>query len=277
MGKRALQATRALRWLALVALAAPATAIAQARVVDLTRGAIAPTAGFAANDCHPISRLAPAHVSLRDRAVLVRTASGQRRHSWAVGDEFMWIATTRSVVVIGIGTSASHETRYAFAIDVASGERRWRRELRTRAAANLRGAILVETEDALVILDAATGVERSRTSSTSNLVRVCREQNHYLIKTTSHLHVVDAASLSFRWSRPSSSGTGPRVVGPWVVDAWVDRQRDRFGVVVYDQQGRVSRTIDVGKTGGWYDIERVVLAPIDNNRIGVNATFGVEF
>jgi hypothetical protein len=83
--------------------------------------------------------------------------------------------------------------------------------------------------------------------------------------------------LPVRWAVGSTSVGNPTVTPSAVIDAWVDRTTHRFGIASYDPQtGQQLESLDLGPTGGWYDLEHVVVAPDGAHDVLVSAMFAVE-
>jgi hypothetical protein len=79
-----------------------------------------------------------------------------------------------------------------------------------------------------------------------------------------------------RWVQPSSA-LGNAVASPGggpIIDAWVDREAHRYGLVSLDARtGRRLASIDLGATGGWYERERVEISPDGPHDVLVSALF----
>ena len=80
-----------------------------------------------------------------------------------------------------------------------------------------------------------------------------------------------------RWAQPTTSTGNAVALAGKVVDAWVDRATNRFGVLAYDARtGCKLDAIELGITHGWYDVERLQLAADGPNEVLVSAAFGLE-
>jgi outer membrane protein assembly factor BamB len=101
--------------------------------------------------------------------------------------------------------------------------------------------------------------------------------NELYIKERGELLALDRATQTVRWARPTTTAARIAVIGDAVVDAWVDRVAHRYGVMTYDRaSGRRLGSVELGRTGGWYDLERIVVAPDAPGEILVSALFGRE-
>jgi len=156
----------------------------------------------------------------------------------------------------------------------------WRRKVDTLFAAELVGdMIAVERTGALDIIDARTGGALGTTPLAGQGFRaICRNATGDLhLKTQGDLIAIDPQTGQVRWIQPSTGAGNSALVGNAVVDSWVDHATDRFGIVTYDAStGARIDTIDLGPTGGWYDVEHVELAPDGAKAVMVSAAFGVE-
>ncbi len=96
------------------------------------------------------------------------------------------------------------------------------------------------------------------------------------IKERGELLAVDRSTQLVKWARPTPSSARAAVIGDTVVDAWVDGVSHRYGVVTYDRTtGKQLASVELGKTGGWYDLERLLVAPDGPGEVLVSALFGV--
>ena len=131
---------------------------------------------------------------------------------------------------------------------------------------------------ALDVIDTRTGRTIASTPlSHGGIQAVCRPQHgDLLVKTHGDLVSIDRETGDIRWVQPTSSNGNALVADGEVVDAWVDRTTHRYGLVARDPStGRELDRIDLGSTGGWYDIENVQLAPDGPGDVLVSALFGV--
>lgn len=230
-----------------------------------------------------IARL-PASVELDRDAVLVVTDRGLRvRHSLGRAHAVSWIATVGSQVVIGYAGRPGGHADSIMAIDHVTGRLAWRRSVDSLAAAELAGDLLaVERAGTLDVIDARTG----GTLGTAPLLgqglhAVSRAPGGDLhVKTRGDLIAIDRRTGGVRWARPSSA-LGNAVASPGgghvdghVIDGWVDRGAHRFGLVSYDARtGRKLASVELGETGGWYERERLDIAPDGPHDVLVSALF----
>jgi len=165
------------------------------------------------------------------------------------------------------------------AIDHVTGRLAWRRSVDSLSAAELAGDLLaVERAGALDVIDARTG-------GTLGTAPLAGQGLHAVtgapggdlhVKTRGDLIAIDRRSGRVRWVQPATA-LGNAVASPdggGVIDAWVDRETHRFGLVRYDARtGRRLASVDLGSTGGWYDRERVEIAPDGPHDVLVSALF----
>jgi outer membrane protein assembly factor BamB len=270
------------RWLVTLALAVvalPDTAGADPgfRLERSTR-TVRTSRALAARTGPPRVARLPASVELDRDAVLVVTDRGLRvRHPLGQAHGVSWIATVGSRVVIGYAARPGGHADSIMAIDHVTGRLAWRRAVDSLAAAELAGDLLaVERAGALDVIDARTGGTLGTAPlAGQGLVAVARAAGGDLhVKTRGDLIAIDRRG-GVRWVQPSSA-LGNAVVAPdgSVIDAWVDREAHRFGIVGYDARtGRRLASLDLGATGGWYEHERVELAPDGPNDVLVSALF----
>jgi outer membrane protein assembly factor BamB len=96
-----------------------------------------------------------------------------------------------------------------------------------------------------------------------------------LVKTHGDLVAIERATGRIRWRQPTSSIGNAVVSRGEVVDAWVDLTTHRYGLVARDPRtGRVISTIDLGSTDGWYDVQKIEIAPDNPDEVLVSAVFG---
>lgn len=274
------------RWLvtlalAVVALPDAAGAPSGFRVERSTR-TVTTSGALAARTGPPrIARL-PASVELDRDAVLVVTDRGLRvRHSLERAHGVSWIATVGSQVVIGYAARPGGHADSIMAIDHVTGRLAWRRSVDSLAAAELAGDLLaVERAGALDVLDARTGDTLGTTPlAGQGLEAIVRADDVVHVKTGGDLVAIDRRTGGVRWVQPASA-PGNAVVAPAgdrVIDAWIDRATHRFGLVSYDvRTGRRLGSVDLGPTGGWYDRERVEIAPDGPHDVLVSALFATS-
>ncbi|MGN6106829.1 MAG: outer membrane protein assembly factor BamB family protein [Kofleriaceae bacterium] len=216
-----------------------------------------------------------------DRGTL-QVVVGERLVSHALCPDggLSWIATVGPCVVVGFAARPGGHADSIVAIDHATGAQLWRRSIDSLLGTELAGELLaVERAGALDVLDARTGRTLGTTPlAGQGIVAVSRAGAGDLhLKTRGDLVAIDRSTGAVRWVQPSSSVGNAAVTATTVVDAWVDRTTHRFGIVTYDAaSGRRLHSIDLGSTSGWYDAERVVLAPEGAGDVLVSAMFALE-
>jgi outer membrane protein assembly factor BamB len=230
--------------------------------------------------CEPRLAALPPSVELVDDAILVKTSTERIRHAIAHGGAgAQYLVPVGSRLVVGVADRAHDRADTLLAIDLATGALVWRRGLDSRFAAPLAGDLLaVERDGALDVIDARTGKTIATTPIAGHGIQsVSRDRSGDLyVKTRGDL-VALAPNGAVRWVRPSSALGNVAVTERAVVDGWVDRVNHRFGIVSYDPiDGREVGTTDLGRTGGWYDFERLLLAPDGPNEVVVSSLFAVE-
>ncbi len=230
-----------------------------------------------------VARL-PASVELERDAVLVVTDRGLRiRHSLGRAHGVSWIATVGSQVVIGYAARPGGHADSIMAINHVTGRLAWRRSVDSLAAAELAGDLLaVERAGTLDVIDARTGATVGTTPlAGQGLQAISRPAGGDLhVKTRGDLIAIDRRTGGVRWVQPASA-LGNALVAPgepgrggYVVDGWVDRATHRFGLVSYDARtGKKLASVELGETGGWYDRERVEIAPDGPHDVLVSALF----
>jgi outer membrane protein assembly factor BamB len=271
----------AARWLVTVALflvSNPADA-ARARIELANHKITTSRAALAQLHAPQLARI-PSSVRLEDDDVLVTTRDGIVRHPLAHGGAgASWLVPVGPRLVIGAADRSHDRADTLFAIDLATGAVTWRRALASLFAARLAGDLLVvERSGALEVIDARTGTTHSTAAIDGHSIRaVCRAGNGDLhVKTRGDL-VAIAPDGVVRWTRPSTSSGTVAVTAGAVVDGWVDRVGHRFGIVSYDRAtGRPLGSLDLGSTHGWYDFDRVTVAPDGPDEVLVSALFAVE-
>lgn len=275
------------RWLVTLALAVvalPSVADAQGFRVELANRTVTTTTKrLATRACEPRVANLPPSVELDTGAILITTRGRTFRHALGRHDGLSWIVGVGPHVVVGFAARAgaaggTADTVVAF--DHRTGRVAWRRSIDSMFAAELVDHLLaVERAGNLDIIDARTGKTLGTTPLRGQSIQaVCRPSRGDLhLKTHDDLIAIDRATGAVRWTQPTSSIGNPTVTPAAVIDAWVDRTRHRFGIVSYDPQtGKRLDSIDLGATGGWYDLEHVWLAPDGTNDVLVSAMFAVE-
>jgi hypothetical protein len=145
------------------------------------------------------------------------------------------------------------------------------------ATVALAGSLIArERPGALEVVDRRTGATIASAPLTSNRIQaVLRTADSTVIKTRGDLLSLDRVTGRVRWIQPASSVGNPALHRGEIVDAWVDRAAHRYGLVSRDpRDGRVTGRIDLGATGGWYDLENVVLGADSPDDVLVSAMFG---
>ncbi|HWO17895.1 MAG TPA: PQQ-binding-like beta-propeller repeat protein [Kofleriaceae bacterium] len=259
-----------------------------------------------------VARL-PASVELDRDAVLVVTERGLRvRHSLGRAHGVSWIATVGPRVVVGYAARPGGHADSIMAIDHVTGRLAWRRTVDSLGAAELAGDLLaVERAGTLDVIDARSGgtvgTTPLRGQGLQAVVRAASGDLH--VKTRGDLIAIDRRTGGVRWVQPASA-VGNALVAPsdacvpvaapgsaaaaprdaataaaaaalarggCVIDAWVDRARHRYGLVGYDARtGRRIASIELGDTSGWYELERVEIAPDGPHDVLVSAVFATR-
>lgn len=272
------------RWLVTLALAVvalPNVGDAQGFRVELAnRTVTSTTKRLAPPACQPRVAHLPASVEIDAGAITITTRHQTFRHTLGRRDGLSWIVGVGSHVVVGFAAKSGGTADTIVAFDHTTGRVAWRRSVDSMFAAELVDSLIaVERAGNLDILDARTGKTLGTTPLRGATIQaVCRPATGDLhLKTTADLVAIDRTTGHVRWSQPTSSIGNPTVTPTAVIDAWVDRQAHRFGIVSYDPQtGRQLDSIDLGATGGWYDFEHVYIAPDGTNDVLVSAMFAVE-
>jgi len=272
------------RWLVTLALAVvaiPDAAGAAGLRVERSTRTITTSRGLAARTGPPRVARLPASVELDRDAVLVVTDGGLRvRHSLGRAQGVSWIATVGSRVVIGYAARPGGHADSMMAIDHVTGQLAWRRSVDSLSAAELAGHLLaVERAGTLDVIDARTGGTVGTTPlAGQGLQPIARAGGADLhVKTHGDLIAIDRRSGGVRWVQPASA-LGNAVIAPddRVIDAWVDRAAHRFGIASYDgRTGRRLASVDLGATSGWYDRERIEIAPDGPHDVLVSALFAI--
>jgi outer membrane protein assembly factor BamB len=139
------------------------------------------------------------------------------------------------------------------------------------------GLVAIDEDDTLTIIDTTTGTTIATTPVAGGIAAIARAPSGDIyIKTQADLVALTPAG-AVRWVRPATANSNVAVTPRAVIDGWVDRDRHRFGIVSYDPvDGHVLARTELGPTGGWYDHDRMVLAPDGPNEVLVSTAFGVE-
>lgn len=270
------------RWLVTLALAVvalPQAAGAHGLRVASANRAVTTSRTLPVRTAAParIARL-PASVEVEAGSILVTTPRRIVRHM--IGGALSWIVTTGPRLVVGYAARAGGHADTIAAIDHVTGALAWRRTVDSLFAAELVGDLVaVERAGALDVIDARTGRTLGTTPLAGQRIQAINRQGFgdLHLKTTGDLIAIDRATGAVRWVQPTSSLGNAAVTMAAVVDAWVDRDRHRFGIVSYDPAtGRRIASIDLGPTSGWYDAERVELAPDGTHDVLVSAMFAAS-
>lgn len=224
-----------------------------------------------------VARL-PASVEVESGAILVTTPRRIIRHG--LGGALSWLVTIGPRVIVGYAARPGGHADTIAAIDHVTGALAWRRTVDSLFGAELLGELVaVERAGALDVIDARTGNTLGTTPLEGQGIQSINRQGpgDLHIKTRGDLVAIDRRTGAVRWCQPTSSLGNPAVTADAVVDAWVDRETHRFGIVSYDPAtGRRVGSIDLGPTSGWYDAERVELAPDGAHDVMVSAMFAVS-
>jgi len=129
----------------------------------------------------------------------------------------------------------------------------------------------------LEVVDARTGRTLDATPiAGTRIASVCRAGGELYVKTELDLIAIARAHGAVRWAQPTTSSGNAVALAGTVVDAWVDRSTNRFGVLAYDARtGRKLDAIELGATHGWYDVQRVQLAADGPGEVLVSTAFGI--
>jgi len=141
------------------------------------------------------------------------------------------------------------------------------------------GGIVVALRAGLLeVVDALTGRTLDATPvAGTRIASICTCGPDLYVKTELDLVAIARGSGCVRWAQPTTSTGNAVALAGTVVDAWVDRDTNRFGVLAYDARtGRKLDAIELGITHGWYDVERLQLAADGPNEVLVSAAFGVS-
>jgi PQQ-like domain len=271
------------RWLVTLALFVVSNpADADQYRVELSNQKVTTSKAALAQLCEPQLARLPASVQLEADDLMVAAGDRTIRHALSHGGAGpVWMLPIGSRLLVGAADRAHDQADTLLAIDLATGAVAWRRQLDSVFAAELAGDLLaVERNGALDVVDVRTGKTIATTPLTGQGIQaVCRPTG-----ATGDLHVKTRGDLiaitrtgAIRWVRTSTAHGNVAVTQGAVVDGWVDRTNHRFGIVSYDPtDGRRISSVDLGSTGGWYDFDRLVLAPDGPREVMVSALFAVE-
>jgi hypothetical protein len=223
----------------------------------------------------------PPGVELEPDAILVVTEAGVRaRHALGHAPAIAWVAAVGRCVVVGYAARPGGIADTVMAIDRRTGRRAWRRAIDSRGAAPLTRALLaVERAGAVDVIHARTGATRGiAVVAGHGPLAISRAPVGDLhIKTSADLVAVDRRSGAVRWARPASARSAVLVSPCAVLDAWVDRDRHRFGVASLDPRtGLELSSIELGTTRGWYEREQLELIPDGPGDVLVSALFATS-
>jgi len=268
------------RWLVALALAVvvmPDVAGASDLRIDASTRKVTSTTSAPPRSLLPRPANLPASVDIGDERVTIRTNGQTFRHT--IGD-LWWSVTIGDHLVLGHAATPGGHADRIMSIDHTTGRIEWRRKVDSLFAASLADDLLaIERAGQLDIIDAATGNTLGVAPlSGQGIQAICRTTHGDLhVKTCSDLIAIDRASGHVRWTQPTTSRGNIAMTSRAVVDAWVDRENHRYGIVTYDPNtGERLESIELGPTGGWYDVERVELAPDGASEVLVSSVFGVS-
>ena len=185
-----------------------------------------------------------------------------------------WLVTLAMFLVAGPADAgfrveaASHKVTTTRSLDRTS---------ESRSTLDLtRDLIAVDRVGALDVVDLRTGATIATAAiAGTGIVSACRVGGGTYLKTTEDL-VSIGRDGAIRWVRPTNAGAIVATRNA-VIDGWVDRRRHRFGIASRDPRtGSQRASIDLGSTSGWYDVERVDVAPDGPNELMVSAAFGLR-
>lgn len=268
------------RWLVALALAVvvmPEIAGAADLRIDASTRKVTSTTQVPARSLLPRPANLPSTVDIADERVTIRANGQTFRHT--IGD-LWWSVTIGDHLVLGHAATPGGHADRIMSIDHTTGRIEWRRKVDSLFAAELADDLLaVERAGQLDIIDALTGntlgVAPLSGQGVQAISRTPSGDIH--IKTGSDLIAIDRASGSVRWTQPTTSRGNIAMTSRAVVDAWVDRENHRYGIVTYDPKtGERLESIELGPTGGWYEVERVELAPDGAGEVLVSSLFGVS-
>lgn len=267
------------RWLVALALAVvvvPEVAGATDLRVDASTRKITSTTMVPARTLLPRPAGLPRGVDIDHERITVRANGQTVRH--AIGDVW-WSVTIGDHLVVGHAATPGGQADRIVSVDHTTGRVEWRRKVDSLFAAALADDLLaVERAGQLDIVDALTGNTLGTTPLAGQgiqaISRTARDTLH--LKTAADLVAIDRASGRVRWTQATTSRGNVAMTSRAVVDAWVDRSAHRYGIVTYHPvTGEKLEAIDLGSTGGWYDVERVELALDDAGEVLVSSVFGV--
>jgi outer membrane protein assembly factor BamB len=263
------------RWLVALALAVVATPdAADARCLTQTRTVTATTKLTSSLPAR-IGRL-PTSLEI-DQGVLVVHANGKTtRHVLGRRDGVSWLVTVGSRVMIGFAANRGPADTI-LAVDHVTGAALWRRSVDSLSAAELAGNLMaIERAGTLDVVDVRDGTTVGTTAIAGQTIQSVSRGGDLYLKTRADLIAIDRATGAVRWRQPTTSFGNVGVTAHAVVDAWVDRDTHRYGIVRLDAMtGRRLDAIDLGATGGWYDRERVEVSSDGPDEVMVSAMFAV--
>lgn len=272
------------RWLVALAVAVvvvPAVGDARTLRVDTFDHKVVTTTAALVADRGMRPRHLPASVDISLRWIAVKV--GERTTHYPLPDRIAWVVAIGPRLVLGYAATREPANGQVAdtiaAIDLATGVVAWRRSLASLNAIELSGDLFVVERDGWIeVVDARTGRSVADTPvAGGGLISVCRAGGGAFYVRTQQDLIALSRSGSVRWTQPATVSSNPVEVGATVVDGWVDKTTNRFGLVAYDARtGCKVDAIDLGDTGGWYDLARVSLAPDGPHEVLVSALFAVE-
>jgi len=140
------------------------------------------------------------------------------------------------------------------------------------------GGIVVAVRAGLLeVVDAITGRTLDATPvAGTRIASIYTSGADLYVKTELDLIAIARGTGCVRWAQPTTSTGNAVALAGQVVDAWVDRATNRFGVLAYDARtGCKLDAIELGVTHGWYDVERLQLAADGPHEVLVSAAFGI--
>jgi hypothetical protein len=270
------------RWLVTLTVAlvsVPGIGESQNLRVELAQHKVTTTSTLARTvSCDLGLAVLPAVVHLDPGSITVTVGTRQVRHA-VRDDQLSWVHAVGSRVIVGYATGRNAQADTIDAFDLFTGALAWRRQLDSRYGTELVGDLLVvEREHSIDILDAATGQTVGTIRITGHgLSKVCRAGTSDIYLKTDRDLVAVRRDGRIRWRCGTSSTSNVVTVARQVVDGWVDRKANRFGIVAMDAaSGHVVDSLDLGSTGGWYDFASIKIAPDGPGEVLVSAAFAVE-
>jgi hypothetical protein len=219
----------------------------------------------------------PAGVDITDDRVTVRTKGQTFQHT--IGD-LWWSVTLGDHLVLGHAAMPGGHADRIVSIDHTTGRIEWQRKVDSLFAAHLADDLLaIERAGQLDILDARTGNTLGIAPLAGQGIQAISRTPYgdVHVKTAADLVAIERTTGHVRWTQATTSRGNIAMTSRAVVDAWVDRTNHRYGIVTYDPAtGEKLESVDLGPTGGWYDVERVELAPDGAGEVLVSSVFGVS-